>query len=124
MKTLFEESRGTYQRVGDYYLPDLELPQQTEKANYGRYGRMRKEFLKNNHKGIYSSILLDGTLNRVLNEADFAAKNAVEQLIKDMAAVQGLTEKLQATDQMAWVGAMNNIREAAEEIILNEIIYR
>ena len=124
MKTLFEEFGGTYQRVGYYYLPDLELPQQTEKANYGRYGRMRKEFLKNYHKGIYSSMLLNGTLNRILNETDFAAVSAIERLTKKMAAAQGITEELKATDQMAWIGAMNKIREATEEIILNEIIYR
>jgi len=123
MITLFEESGGTYQRVGDYYLPDLKLPQQTENANYSRYGRMRKEFLKNNHKGIYSSMLLNGTLNRILNEADFAAVNAIERLTKDMSAAQGITEELKTANQMAWVGAMNNIREAAEEIILKEIIY-
>lgn len=69
-------------------------------------------------------MLLNGTLNKVLNEADFAAVNAIQRLIKEMAAAQGITEELKATDQMAWVGAMNNIREATEEIILNEIIYR
>lgn len=123
MTSIFEESGGTYSKVGDYYLPDLKLPEQAEKASYGRYGRMRKEFLKNNHKGIYNSMLLNGTLNRILSETNIAAVNAIERLTKKMATAQGITEVLKATDQMACVGAMNNIREAAEEIILNEIIY-
>ncbi len=69
-------------------------------------------------------MLLNGTLNRVLNEANLDVINAIERLTKEMAAVQGITEELKATNQMAWVGAMNSIREAAEEIILNEFIYR
>ena len=67
MKTIFKESGGTYSKVGDYYLPDLLPPVQTEPANYGHFGRMRRDFLKRHHRVLYQSMLIDGTLNRHLN---------------------------------------------------------
>lgn len=84
---------------------------------------MRRTYLKEHHEGIYTGLLLSGKLNTHLNEIDETAHARMELLTKQMAAAQGVTEELKARDQMAWVGAMNNIRNAAEEIVLTELIY-
>jgi hypothetical protein len=123
MQSIFEASGGTYSKVGDYYLPNLLPPEQTELARYGLFGRMRSNYLKSRHMVLYKSILMDGTLNHHLNETDRRANESLDHLVRDMAAAQGITEQLKANDQMAWVGAMNNIRSAVMEIVLTEIIY-
>lgn len=102
--------------------PDL-LPPKEDEPHYGKYGRMRLTYLREHHEGIYTGLLLSVKLNADLNEIDETAHTRVELLTKQMVATQGITEKLKARDQMAWVGAMNNIRSAAEEIVLNELIY-
>ena len=123
MKTIFEESGGTYSKVGDYYLPNLLAPSQTEDANFGYYGRMRKDFLKRHHKSLYHSMLIEGTLNQHLNQTDKSAKEALGRLTREMIAALGINEQLKSDDQMAWVGAVNNIKSAVMEIVLAEIIY-
>ena len=123
MASLFEEMGGSYTLGADgMYYPNLELPEE-ETPRYGKYGRMRRTYLREHHEGLYTGLLLSGKLNAHLNEIDKTVHARMELLTKQMAAAQGVTEDLKAKDQMAWVGAMNNIRNAAEEIILTELIY-
>ena len=110
----------TYHRVGDYYLPDLSAP---ESPRIGKFGMMRHKYLRDHHRGIFDGMLLKGTLNAHLEEIDRQANEMLERLTRQMAAQQGVTEQLKASDQMAWVGCMNNIRARAEEIILTELIF-
>ena len=112
----------TYSRNGDYWIPDVEMDKQPE-GTMGKYGRLRKRFLQEHRKGLYNELLLTGELTKHLMEIDRAAKAQMEQLMKEMAKAEGVTEELKATDQMGWVGRMNNIQSSAEEIILNELIY-
>lgn len=122
-KHIMDEKTGiSYTLYGDYYLPDLELKEQ-EEANYGKYGILRKNFLKEHRSGLYSSYLLTGKLTAHLNEVDQQARERMEVLVRQMMEKQEITEALKAQDQMAWVGAVNNIRNAAEEIVLNEMVY-
>ena len=123
MASLFEEMGGTYTLGADgMYYPNLELPED-ETPRYGKYGRMRRTYLREHHEGLYTGLLLSGKLNAHLNEIDETAHARMELMTKQMAAAQGITEDLKARDQMAWVGAMNNIRDAAEEIVFTELIY-
>lgn len=103
-------------------MPNLELKEQ-EEAHYGKYGMFRKSFLKEHRSGLYSSYLLTGKLTAHLNEVDQQANERMEVLVDQMMERQAITEELKVRDQMAWVGAVNNIRNAAEEIVLNEIVY-
>lgn len=123
-KSIFEQMGGTYTLGADgMYYPDLRVPKE-EPAHYGKYGRMHMAFLQKHQRGMYLKLLLAGKLTAYLNEIDNAAREQVEPLIRQMAAKQGVTESLKATNQMAWVGAMNQIKHSAEEIVLNELIYR
>ncbi len=112
----------TYTKVDDYYIPDLTLG---DDANYeiGVYGRMRERFLEEHHHGTYTSLLLTGKLWKHLADIDAACHERMDFLIPAMAKQEGVTESLKASDQMEWVGRMNNIRNRAEEIILHELIY-
>ena len=123
MASLFEEMGGTYTLGADgMYYPDLELPEE-ETPRYGKYGRMRHTYLREHRKAYYATLLFDGRLVAHLNGIDDAANTRMDLLTKQMAKAQGINEALKAQDQMAWVGAMNNIRNAVEEVILNEFIY-
>lgn len=122
MKSIFEEMGGTYTlRADGMYYPDLDFSE--EEPHYGRFGRMRLNYLKVYHKVLYNTLLLDGELIKHLNEVDDAAHQRMELLISQMQEKQDVNEALMARDQIAWVGAMNNIRNAAEEIVLSELIY-
>ena len=122
MKSLFEEMGGTYTLGADgMYYPNLVLSE--EEPHYGKYGRMRLRHLKEHHKVLYNTLLLDGELVKHLNEVDDTAKQRMELLTLQMQERQGVNEALKARDQMAWVGAYNNIKNAAEEIVLSELIY-
>jgi len=123
MKTLFEQNGGTYSVVGDYILPDLTLPPQKQ-SSFGKYGMLRKTYLKTKRKASYSQMIITGKLFDHLHEIDTQAKDMLDLLMKQMLENQGITEALKATDQMAWVGAMNNIKACAEEIVLSEVVYR
>ena len=124
MASLFEEMGGTYTLGADgMYHPNLELPEE-ETPRYGKYGRMRHTYLREHKKPYYTTLLFEGKLVAHLNEIDDAANTQMELITKQMAKTQGITEALKAKDQMAWVGAMNNIRNKAEEIVLSELIYR
>ena len=110
-----------YIPVGDYFIPDLELPQ--ESRPIGRWGRMRREYLRE-HKPIqYNCLLLSGKLWTYLADLNEQTQDRLERIIDQMKVAEGITEALKASDPMAWVGAMNNIRNRAEEIILQELIY-
>lgn len=110
-----------YIRVGDYYIPDLMLPE--ESRPIGKWGRMHREYLKE-HKPIqYNCLLLSGELRTYLADLNEQAQDRLERMIDQMKMAEGVTEELKAADPMAWVGAMNNIRNRAEEIILQELIY-
>ena len=110
-----------YIRVGDYFIPDLMLPE--ESRPIGKWGRMHREYLKE-HKPIqYNCLLLSGELRTYLADLNEQAQDRLERMIDQMKMAEGVTEELKAADPMAWVGAMNNIRNRAEEIILQELIY-
>ena len=121
MKERFIENGIEYVRNGDYYIPNLKAPEGT--YNIGRYGRLHSIFIKENRPCIYSMKMLNGTWLAYLEEIDTTAKELIDKLIKDMAVKQGITEELKAKDQMAWVGAMNNIRHSAEEFVLRDFVY-
>lgn len=112
----------TYHKEGDYLIPDLYLPKQPE-GHIGKYGRLRLDYLKNFDRGLYTALLIDGTLKQYLLDIDENANNKVNLLIKQLAEVEHIDENLKEHHQMEWVQAMNNIKNRAEEIVLNEIIY-
>ena len=122
MKEKFIENGLEYVRNGDYYIPNLTVPDD-KVYNIGRYGRMHSIFIKENRPCIYSMKMLDGTWLAYLEEIDTSAKEMIDKLVKDMAIKQGITEELKAKDQMAWVGAMNNICHSAEEFVLRDFVY-
>ena len=123
MACLFEEMGGTYTLGADgMYYPNLELPEE-ETPRYGNYGRMRHTYLREHKKAYYTTLLFDGKLVAHLNEIDDAANTQVELIIKQMRKSQGISEALKVQDQVGWVGAMNNILSASEEIVLSELIY-
>ena len=113
----------TYCRSGDYNIPNLTLPEQPEPI-YGKYGRMRKRYLKEYRGNLYNRLLLNGTLTTHLNSVDAEAKALLNCIISQTAKKQGVTEELKARDQMQWVGAMNAIDAQAEEFVLSEIVYQ
>ena len=121
MKEKFIENGIEYVRNGDYYIPNLKASEGT--YNIGRYGRLHSIFIKENRPCIYSMKMLNGTWLAYLEEIDTTAKELIDKLIKDMAVKQGIKEELKAKDQIAWVGAMNNIRHSAEEFVLRDFIY-
>lgn len=121
MKSLYEELGGTYREVGDYFLPDIELPERNYEI--GKYGRMRHRYLKEHRKIQYTTMILNGALYDHLAEIDRICNERMETMVATMKKQQGITEELKAADQLAWVGAMNNIHNAVEEIILRELVY-
>ena len=104
------------------YYPDLKLPEGTH-YEIGRYGRMRWEYLKTHRRGEYIKLLMDGKLNEHLHEIDEACYERMELLVEQMKAGAGITEALKASNQMKWVGLMNNVQSSAEEIVVKELIY-
>ena len=111
----------TYRQEGDYQLPNLTLDPQPE-GEIGFWGWRRKTFLKDRRKGTYNALLMKGTLTQHLIDTNETALDMMETLVKQMAAADGVTEDLKRRDQMAWVGAMNNIRNRADEIVRAELI--
>ena len=112
----------TYTRQGDYNLPNL-LPPQQEPVPHGKYALLRKKFLKEHRRITYTNLLTSGKLNGHLAEIQQTAQRRMEQIVAQMAKAQGVTEELKASDQMKWVGLMNNLQNAAEEMVLAELIY-
>ena len=121
-KQIYDEKNGmSYTLHGDYYLPDLVLRE--EEPTYGKYGMLRKQFLKEYRSARYQYMLLTGKLNEHLNQTDQEAREQVETLMEQMTEKQGVTEELKAQDQMERVRLMNNIKASAEEIVLKNMIY-
>ena len=121
-KQIYDEKNGmSYTLHGDYYLPDLALRE--EEPTYGKYGMLRKQFLKEHRSARYQYLLLTGKLNEHLNQIDQEVREQVETLMEQMTEKQGVTEELKAQDQMKWVRLMNNIKASAEEIILKNMVY-
>lgn len=122
MKERFIENGIEYVRNGDYYIPNLTVPD-AKVYNIGKYGRMHAKFIKKNRPCFYSIKMLNGTWLAYLEEIDTSEKEMVDRLIKDMTVKQGITEELKAKDQMAWVSAMEQIKHTAEEFMFEDIIY-
>ena len=121
-KQIYDEKNGmSYTLHGDYYLPDLVLRE--EEPTYGKYGMLRKQFLKEHRSARYQYLLLTGKLNEHLNQIDQEVREQVETLMEQMTEKQGVTEELKSQDQMERVRLMNNIKASAEEIVLKNMIY-
>ena len=121
-KHIYDESNGLSPTLhGDYYLPDLAVNE--EESTYGKYGMLRKQFLKEHRPARYQYLVMTGELTGHLNQVDQDARGQVEILVKQMAEKQRVTEQLKMQDQMKWVGLMNNINICAEEIVLQGIVY-
>ena len=115
----------TYTKNGDYYLPDLKLPDDGlgEEIHIGIWGQRRLDYLKKHKRVLYTKLLTSGKLRAHLHEIDIAARERWELIIEQMKAAQGVTEQLKAKNTMLWVGKVNNIRACADEIIREELIY-
>ena len=120
MKSLFEKIGGTYHKNGDYFLPDLSLPETTP---VGIWGQRRKHYLKTQRGPLYNALLLSGKLNGHLIEVDTQAEAMFFQLVKQLAEQERVTEQLKAENQMEWIGRMNNVQNRATEVICSELIY-
>ena len=112
-----------YRKVGDYYLPNLVAPENIKNFKLGKYGKLRLNYLKDFKKAEYTILLMDNKLQKYLMQIDKQANDRFELLMKQLVEKENITEKLKATNQMEWVGRMNNIKNRAEEIILKELIY-
>ena len=112
----------TYTMQVDYNLPNL-LPPQEPEIHLGKYALMRRRYLKQNRRITYTNLLTSGKLNAHLTEIEQTAKSRLEQIISQMAQAEGVTEELKAADPMRWTGLMNNIKQSAEETVLQELIY-
>ena len=121
-KHIYDENNGLhYTLVGNYYVPDLKLPE--ENRPIGHYGRLHREYLKQEHPARYSSLILTGKLWTYLADLNEQAEERLDLIIEQMKAAEEVTEELKARNQLEWVGRMNNIRSRAEEIINSELIY-
>ena len=122
-KHIYDESNGLwYELVGDYYFPVLTLSSE-EQRSIGKWGRMHRDYLEQNHPIRFDDLVLSGQLWTYLADLNEQAQERLSLIIEQMKKAAGVTEELKATDQMAWIGAMNSIRNRAEEIILREMIY-
>ena len=122
MKEKFIENGVEYVRQGDYYIPNRTVHDETE-YQIGKYGSLRRTFLKEHHNWLYSAMLLQGTLLKHLAEIDETCHNCLKDMMSKMAEQEDVTEQLKATNQMDWVQKMNSIKNRTEEYILNEYVY-
>ena len=113
----------TYTKVENCFYPDLTLPETEDDRPLGKYGLLRKTYLKRHRPMVYDRLLLAGKLDTHLREVDALATEQVDRIVADLAAKEGVNEQLKATDQLRWVGLMNSFKAAAEEQILREIVY-
>lgn len=122
-KHIYDESNGLwYELIGDYYIPSLTLSSE-EQRPIGKWGRMHREYLKEHHPIRFNDLVLSGQLWIYLADLNEQAQERLSLIIKQIKASESVTEKLKAANQMAWIGSMNSIRNRAEEIILQELIY-
>lgn len=122
MKSLYERMGGAYRQEGDYFAPNFALPD-TGAYSLGKYGRMRRRYLKEHRPAIYNTMTLNGTLSQHLAEIDETCHERMERICTAMAAQEGVTEDLKAADQMEWVRCINGIHNRAEEIVMAELVY-
>ena len=122
MASYFEQRGGTYTPVNGVFLPDLVLHDQPP-GPIGKYGRMRKRYLEQRRDGTFTALTLTGKLTEHLMEVDQAARDQLAALTRQLAADEGVTESLKARDQLEWLRHMNSLRNRAEEIVKNELIY-
>ena len=121
-KHIYDENNGLwYERIGDYYIPVLTLSSE-EQRSIGKWGRMHREYLKEHRPILFNDLILSGQLWTYLADLNEQAQERLSVIVEQMKEAEGVTEDLKAADQMAWVGAMNSIRNRAEEIILREMI--
>ena len=118
-----EKTEIEYIKQGDYYLPNLVLDPEETNYTIGKYVRMKLNYLKNHKKAEYIVLFMDGKLNRYLHEIDIACEDRIKTIISQLVKQENVTEELKATNQMEWVCRMNNIKNRAEEVIFNELIY-
>ena len=119
-KSLLEQMGGTYRQEGDYFLPNLAVPENTP---VGIWGQRRRQYLREHRKALYNTLLLSGKLDSHLADINQQADDMFSQLVEQIAEQESITEQLKADSQMEWVGRMNNIRSAVEEIVTTEIIF-
>ena len=112
----------SYTKIGNYLLPDLILKDK-ERFNIGKYGLLKLEYLKKNKRGLYIELLMKDKLNKYLHDIDITLMDKEQKLIKELAEKENVTEELKSSNQMLWIGKMNNIKNRVEEIILKEYIY-
>ncbi len=122
MKTLYENLGGTYREENGVFLPNLELPEQTD-YQIGKYGQMRFDFLKKHRRGTYTTLLTESRLAEHLAKTDEEARSMVDSLTSELANKHGIDEHLKATNPLLWVQEMNNCLVSAEEVVLREVIY-
>ena len=122
MKSLFEQNGGKYTQSGDYFLPEMGLTE-LEKKPLGKYGMMRRKYLEESRQGLYTRMILSGKLMEHLQEIDTTCSRRMEQMIREIAVAEGVTEELKAKEQMTWVRKMNSLHASAEEIVLKELVY-
>ena len=118
-----EKTGIEYIRCGNYYLPNLVMPKENTNYHIGKYGRMKLNYLKNHKKAEYLNLLIDCKLNQYLHEIDIVCNDRINTIISKIAKQENITEELKANNQLEWIQAMNNIKNRAEEIIFEEIIY-
>ncbi len=118
-----EKTSISYTLHGDYYLPDLVLPEQEDNRPIGKWGNLRKSYLQHHKRAVYNFLVCNLTLHNHLADIDEQAQDMFDILVEQMKESEGITEDLKEQDQMEWVGRMNNIRERANEIVCNELIY-
>ena len=122
LKKEISENGIHYMLQGDYYFPDLELPETPNQA-IGRYGRMRRAYLEEHRPGLYTRLILSGKLYEHLAETDQVCRDRMERIIPRMAEAEGINEKLKASDQLGWISRMSSIRHRVEEIVLDELVF-
>ena len=121
MKTSYENLGGTYHEENGHLIPNVTLPEQTD-YQIGKYGRMHLDYIKQHHRGRYTTLLTEGKLNTRLHEIDLEANEMLESIIPRLAAERGIDENLKARDMLHWVAEMNNIKASAEEIVCREVV--
>ena len=122
-KNMFEQLGGTYTQIGDYLLPNLIADEAEQQHPIGKYGRMRKRYLKEHRPILFTNLLASGKLYQHLAEIDRSCEDRMELIVRQMAKQEDVNEALKATDQMEWVRRMNSIQNRAEEIVLHELVY-
>ena len=122
MKSLFEQNGGTYTQCGDYLLPDMGLTE-LEKKPLGKYGMIRRRYLEESRQGLYTRMILSGKLMEQLQEIDATCRRRMDQMIREIAVAESVTEELKAKEQMTWVRKMSSLHASVEEIVLKELVY-